>query len=316
MPETNNPVSLQFELPNSSLSIGDLVGRAARFVPANFKFVFKLYLSAVTIYVLGWELLLYIAEYLWTPLESGNSATPFDIRIPLLIACLLIIWFCVWWLRVKTLTLWLLMTGEETNLDTAAARARDFRMLWIYLPTIGIELTEAIWSSLLLIFINHIETTESVADTMQATGSYIVLVVLWVLPFRMLAILNLFPAYNALVSERSIKQGFAKFWFHCRRAPMLVIFVTFLTAIVINCLELPIMITAIAEGTLQALGILNKDAIKILTLIPRLVMEIMIGTASSGIFAVVAVLFDNELKIRLEGRDLTSTLKEFELKRG
>lgn len=311
MTEADKVKLIQFELPSNSLSMGDLVGRAARFARINYKLVLELYLIPMSVYVLCWEVLLWMADHLWAPVGEVNSTFSLDLKVLLVFACFMVIWFCIWWLRVKALTLWFLMTGAETSLTSAAKRARDLRMLWIYLPTVFIELTEAAWSTIITIFISQADSTKSISAALQMTGFYFAILILWLLPFRMLATLNLFPAYHILVSEQSVSKGFAKFWFYCRQAPLTLFFAIFAVVIVIDSLELPILLPTAIGGALQLTNTLNKDLLDWLELIPRLVLEILIGVASSAVFAAFTVLLDNELKIKLEGRDVTSILDHF-----
>lgn len=302
--------TIQFDLPDSSLTIGDLVGRAARFVRANFRLIFELYLIPMTVYVFFWELLFWISNHLFASV-TGDSNPALDPRVFLLGLCILSIWFCIWWLRVKTLALWLLMTNSEDSVESALKRARDYRMFWIYLPTVFIELTEAVWSTLLLIFMSQAETSKSATAALQITGMYFAVLILWVLPFRMLTTLNLFPAYNILVSEQSIGKGFAKFWFYCRRAPLTLLFATVAVVIVLNSIELPSLLPSTIAGALQASQIMSKDLVEWLELMPRLVIESLIGVLTAGICATFIVLVDNQLKIELEGQDVTARLERF-----
>lgn len=309
MPNNDEILPIQFELPANSLTMGDLVGRAARFVRVNYRLVFELFLIPMIVYILCWELLLWLADHLWAPL-GGNTEFALDIRLAIVLFCFLAIWFCIWWLRVKVLALWLLMTGFETSVIAANKRARDLRMFWIFLPTVFIELTEAAWSTLLMIFISQSDS-KSLSAALQITGLYFGMLILWILPFRMFATFNLYPAYNALVSEQSLGKGFGKFWFYCTRAPLTLFFATLALVLVIDSLELPIMLPSAVGGALQLSHAFNKDVIEWVELIPRLVMEIVIGVVSSGICSAFAVLLDNDLKIKLEGRDVTSTLEQF-----
>ena len=309
VPKNDQVKVLQFELPANSLTLGDLVGRSARFVRTNYRFIYELFLIPTAAYVVCWEILFWIADHLWAPV-GGNANVALDLRVGIVVFCFFAIWFCLFWLRVKALTLWLLMTGHETTKDGAVKRARDLRMLWIFLPTACIELIEAVWSTLLMIFISQADT-KSVSAAFQITGLYFGLLILWLLPFRMLATFNLYPAYHALVSEQTIGKGFAKFWFYCRRAPMTLFLATFLLVFVINSIEMPIMLPPAIGGGLRAIHAFSKETIEWIELIPRLVMEILIGVVSTAMCAAFAVLLDNQLKIKLEGRDVTADLEQF-----
>jgi hypothetical protein len=309
------PALIEFEFPDISLSIGDIVSRAARFVRTNYKLVYRLYLVPTSIYVICWELMLWLAEHAWMPMHTKVSNSAFDISLAGIVVCFLLIWFCVWWLRTQALTLWLLMSGAETSLESAVKRSRDFRMLWIYFPTLIIELVEAAWSTVLMIFISQAEASKSTTQVLQAAGLYFALLIVWTVPFRMLAILNLFPAYNLLVTESSIGKGFKKFFFYCQNAPLTIFYATAATAIVVNCLELPITIPTAIGGAFQASG-LDQAMIEWFTLVPRLVMEIAIGAVSTAMCTVIAVLLDNELQVRLQGRDVVDRLTKFQSKQG
>ena len=64
-------------------------------------------------------------------------------------------------------------------------------------------------------------------------------------------------------------------------------------------------------GGLRAIHAFSKETIEWIELIPRLVMEILIGVVSTAMCAAFAVLLDNQLKIKLEGRDVTADLEQF-----
>jgi hypothetical protein len=302
------PALIKFEMPEVSLSIADIIGRAARFGRENWRLSIRLFAIPELINVVCWEALMMVAQYLWVPVNS------YALRALMIIACFLAIGISVLLIRSAFYAQWLLLTGKATSVEQAIATARTYKLFLAYWPTFIVNFIEAAWSTFLIILGAEImaETVHETERILGVTGMYVALVVMWYLPFRITTLYNMMFAYDFLINEPTYRKGLGRFLFTCSGLPLQVFCSIFLLALTLNLLDIPVLGTSVIENIVEATTKIDREIIQQVGIVPRMMLEATIGLIGSSIAAPTILLLNNEWRIRLEGKDVTDALTKLE----
>jgi hypothetical protein len=300
--------TIEYELPSVSLSIGDILGRAARIWRANWKLFAGLYLFPEFLYVFCWELLVIAIENLWAP--AGSTA----LRAAIIMVGMLSITTAVFLIRAACYAQWLLMSGREPTLSAALKVAYRFKLIVIYWPTIMVDLLEIAFATALVLMSQEVlaQQVQKTEELLGVSGLYIAFIIAWYMPFRMVKIANIFAAYHFLISESTYRKGLADMIVIFSRKPLQVMFSIFLLSLVLGLIEMPVYLFTVLETILSSTTKISHEQLKWIETIPRAFAESCIGAIGSAIAANATLLLDNEWRIRVEGRDVIENLKRLD----
>jgi|AGTN01.1.fsa_nt_gi hypothetical protein len=295
------------ELPSNSLSIADIVGRASRLMRMNYKLGLRILLFPVGLYYIFAEVLFGIVQYTWLP--QGDL----QLRIVTGVAGTLICIGVVFLMRVGTVTLWLLMSGKETDPAKAWNRAMHPRLLLLLFPTIVVELIGIFLMTFYMIALKDISEQSGDPSAAIATLTlYLVFLLIWALPMRAFELFNSLVVYNVLITKGSFKAGFKKVWSDFLARPFLLIFALTFLCLIANLIEVTSLMATIVDGVLRLFLKMNATILNWIVFVPRLFFEVLTGLMTSWICAVSILLLDNEMSIRLDGSDILTSVEKLE----
>lgn len=295
------------ELPTTSLSIADIIGRASRLMRMNYKLCLRILLFPVGLYYVFAELLFGIVQYTWLP--QGEL----QLRIVAGVAGTLICIGVVFLMKVGNVTLWILMSGKETDPTKAWNRANHPRLLLLFFPTIVVELIGIFLMTFYMIALKDIsgqsgDPSASIATLML----YLVFLLIWALPMRAFELFNSLVAYNVLISKGSFKAGFKKVWSDFLARPFLLIFALTFLCLIANLIEVTSLLSSLIDNVIRLFLKVNANIVNWIVFVPRLFFEVLTGLMTSWICAASVLLLDNEMSIRLDGSDILTSVEKLE----
>lgn len=297
--------SLQFQ--DTSLSITDLAGRSARWIRPNFKSLFAFFFWVQVLYHGSWEAFVWIIE------KQGVHAFEVDSSRWALLLSFIAFIAIEFEVGARCVAIWSVMNGKESDLSTALKKARTPRLFVVFLPTILNELSVAIPMSFLLLMANEVTQSRDHPVSIDVTLLFgFLALLLWIIPFKVIVTANIFAAYTILGREGSIRAGLKKIWFFIRKAPLTVLYSLVLMGSLGSLIELPAMMTLFVDEAIKQFSGLDKTAVNILCLFLRLIVESTFSVVSLAFAIAAAALVDNELRIRLEGKDIMDKLDRIE----
>ena len=290
-----------------SLSIGDIIGRAARIWRENWKLFARLYLFPEILYVICWELLVAAIENLWSP-------SPFAIRASIMIVGMLAITGSLFLIRAASYAQWLVMSGSYSNISEAVRASYRFKLLVVYWPSIMVDLFEIACATAMVVLGQEVmaKQVRDAEEILGVTGLYIAFIIAWYVPFRVLKILNVIVAYHLLIAQTTYRAGLADLIVIFSRKPLQIFSAVLLLSCVLSMLEMPAYLFSVVQGILESTTKIPHDVLRWLELIPRGFCEGCIGAICSAILASAVLLFDNEWRIRVEAKDVVENLNKLE----
>lgn len=300
--------TFEYRLPEMSLSIADIIGRAARIWRSNWKLFAQLFLLPETLYIICWELLVAAVENLWAPL--GSMA----FRATIMIVGMLAITGSMFLIRAACYAQWLVMSGRESSMDAAVRASYRFKLLVIYWPSIMVDLLEIACATAIVLLSQETmaKQVHEIEELLGLTGLYIAFVIAWYVPFRMLKILNMIAAYHLLVAETTYRKGLADMIVIFSQKPLQIFLSVFLLSLVLTMVEMPVYLFSVVQGILETTTKIPHDVLRWCELVPRVICESCTGAIGSAITASAILLLDNEWRIRVEAKDVVEKLKKLE----
>ncbi len=300
MQKLNHPI--QLELPHDSLTVADIIGRAARFTRTHYRIFGKIFLIPLTLYCIGWQMLYWL-------MEMTDSLV---VRAVAVVLCFFVILAMFYWMRVISVAFWLLVAGNEDDFSRATKKANRLTTLLVFLPNLILELIMTSWITVLIVWLDEVSNVSSGTDkTYKAVAifvSYFALLLISILPIRIFQLVNLFFAYHMLVSEKTLKAGLKQTLQLLRREGWLIFWAFNFFVVVENLIETPNWLGLMLEGSLVSTAQTNKALTAFLAFLPRLVLEVFTGVITWSISTILIPLFDNELRVRIEAKDVTDSL--------
>ncbi len=300
MQKLNQPIKL--ELPNYSLSVADIAGRAARFTRAHYRILGRLFVVPIALYCIGWQMLYWVMEY----------TKSMQMRAIVVVLCFFVILAMFYWMKVAAVAIWLMLAGKEDDLEKAQKKANRLITLLVFLPNLILELIMTSWMTVIIVWLDEVSANTAGSDrTYQAVViviSYFALLLFSLLPFRFLQLVNLFFGFHLLVSNQTLKAGFQQTLQLFARKGWLIFWAFNFFVVVENLIEVPNWIGLIVESSSLSASHANKPLTAFLAFLPRLTLEVFTGVITCSISAVLIPIFDNELRVRIEAKDITDSL--------
>lgn len=294
------------ELPNTSLSVADLVGRASRLMRMNFKLALRIFLFPVGLYYVFAEILFWVVQYTWLP--QGDLVLRVCAGAGGTVVCAAVVYL----MRVGTVTLWLLMSRKETDAGKAWNRANHPRLLLYFSPTIAIELVGIFLMTFYMIALRDVGQSSDSSASIVTLSLYLLFLIVWALPMRAFELFNALFAYNILISKGSFRAGLQKVLSDCFSRPLLLIYALLFICLIANLIEVTSLLSGIFDGVCRYLLKIPASILPWVVFVPRLFFEVLTGLMTAWIVAASILLLDNELSIRLDGSDILSSVEKLE----
>lgn len=284
--------------------MADLAGRSARWIRPNIKLLFLSLFIPQLVYHIAWEAYMWILEN--QGVDSLLSAMSF-----VLAACLMVMMFILYEIGARCVAFWYLLLGKESDFRFALRRARRGALLLVFLPMVLNDLFVAAPTSFMLIVIAE---SNKLGHAGRAVGYDLavifgfLLLLLWTVPYKIIFIANLSAAFTILARDESITSGLGKLVFFASWAPWMVLWALILFGFIAGLIEMPEMIVVVFEELIKQFLSLDRTILTWLGLIIRVTTESLFSILSLAFVIGAAALFDNELRIRLEGQDIVDRL--------
>lgn len=294
------------ELPNTSLSVADIVGRAARLMRMNWKHALRVFLFPVGLWYVFAEILFWLVQYTWLP--QGDLV----LRLAAAAVGTLLCVGVVYLMKVACVSLWFLMSGKESDPTKAWNRANHPRILLYFAPTMVVELIGIFLMTFYMIALKDVAASADPSSSIVTLTLYLLFLCLWALPMRAFELFNSLVAYNILVSKGSFQAGFRKAWSDFLAKPFLLIYALFFICLIANFIEVTSLLSSLFDGLCRFLLKINENILLWVVFIPRLFFEVLTGLMTSWICGASILLLDNEMSIRLDGSDILASVEKLE----
>lgn len=297
-------MSILSTLPDTSLPVGDLIGRACRWSRANIRALFKILVYPVLLYELGWEAL---------PFVLGHKQIPGQVFFACLATALIILlnYEC----GARQMAVWRLKASGESDFSSSLRQSRRPALLLVFLPSVIADLVLACF--ILLAneedFVSWIMNLLNQFQLEQYAVALLIpaLFIFFLLPYSIVTLWCSLLACTMESERLSVFAAFKRLWGLMRRAPFFFLGAVVLLGVVSNAVQMP---TFLLSGLEALIGMAPDGAIKltleILSLSTRVAVIGLLQIFLVGLDIAGATCIYNEMRMRIEGADIIQSLEK------